>query len=113
MAKTVRLKVEREPSKKYNIEKQIGLIPREMSVADIIKHLDGSGVSRDQFYRDRRIKFGSVKSIPSDRLLVYCKVFECTVDDLVNHDVNAASIRSVLDAPASAHKTKRSKTGLK
>ncbi len=109
MAKTVRLKVERKPSKKYNIDQQIGLLPREVAVADIIKHLEQCGVTRDDFYRDRRIPYGSAKSISAYRLQIYAQVFDCSIDDLQNHQIKAKSIREAVDNPIVKKSVSKSK----
>lgn len=95
MAKTVKLNPTVKPTLKYKLNDQLGLLPRELSINDVVEHLKKYGVSQDQFYRDRKIKFNSDHSIPSDRLIIYSKVFDCSIDDLMNHEVNAKSIREV------------------
>jgi len=109
MAKPAR---QEQPAKKYNIDRQIKQLPREISVASIVKHLEQFNVSYDDFYRDRRIPFGSSKSIPSDRLMIYAQVFECSISELINNQVKATSIRAGLEAPREVP-AKKSKTGLK
>ena len=95
MAKTIRLKkIALKPKFKYSINEQVGKLPRNTTIAEVIEHLKTSNISKDEFYRDRAIPFGSDKSISSDRLLIYCKVFDCTIDDLINHEVKATSIRA-------------------
>lgn len=94
MGKTIALKKQRyNPKYKYAINEQVDSLPRTMSINDLLKHLEVSGISRNEFYADRNILFGSEKSIPSDRLLKYIKVFDCTIDDLLNEQVKAKSIR--------------------
>lgn len=95
MAKTVKLNPKVTPTYKYKINDQIGQLPREISINDLVAHIGKHGISRDEFYRDRAIKFGSDKSIPSDRLMIYAKVFDCSTEELMNHEVNAKSIREV------------------
>lgn len=108
MGKTIRLTPTARPSYKYNINHQIGLLPFKRNlIQQIIDHLAKSGITRNEFYSDRAIPFGSDKSIPSDRLMIYAKVFECAIQDLVNHKVNADSIRDVM-----IPKRKRVKHGL-
>lgn len=98
MAKTVRLKPVSKPSFKYNINQQIGLLPfKKNLIQEVIEHLAKYGITRNEFYADRAIPFGSEKSISSDRLMIYAKVFDCTTEDLVNHEINARSIREVMD----------------
>lgn len=97
MAKTIRLKTRTKPSYKYNINQQIGLLPFKKNLIDqLITHLAKHDVTRNEFYADRSIPFGSDKSIPHDRLYIYATVFDCTVDDLVNHEVKATSFRETL-----------------
>ncbi len=73
---------------KYHINRQIGLLPRAISIKafhDILR--SQHNITRDAFYRDRNIEWGSDNSIPSDRLEVYAGLFGVTVDDLKNYDV--------------------------
>lgn len=108
MGKTIRLTPTARTPYKYNINHQIGLLPFQRNlIQKIIEHLAKSGITRREFYSDRAIPFGSDKSIPSDRLMIYAKVFECTMQDLVNHKVNADSIREAMVV-----KRKRVKHGL-
>lgn len=111
MAKTVRLKPDIKPSKKYNIEQQLGLIPRSVTIETVIKYLESFGVTRDDFYRDRRIPYGSSKSISADRLQIYAQVFDCSIEDLQNQPVKARSIREAIEEPT--HKKATSKSKLK
>lgn len=95
MAKIIPLKKTKiTPKFKYTLEEQISALPRSMSIMDVVKHLEKDKISRNEFYADRAIPFGSAKSIPSDRLFIYSKVFECPVEDLMNHSIKATSIRS-------------------
>jgi hypothetical protein len=94
MAKVVKLpKTKIRPKYKYGINHQLTLLPRTVKVDDVVDHLEKDGITRSEFYWDRSIAFGSDKSISSDRLLIYCKVFDCTISDLINHEVKATSIR--------------------
>lgn len=98
MAKTIRLKSRVKPSYKYNIDQQIGLLSfKKNLINELIEHLAKYGITRSEFYRDRAIPFGSEKSISADRLMIYAKVFDCTTEELVNHEINARSIREVMD----------------
>lgn len=97
MGKTIALRPTAKPKFKYNINHQIGLLPfRRDLIQQVIEHLAKHGVTRNEFYADRAILVDSKKSIPSDRLMIYAQVFECTTDDLVNHHVSAKSIREVM-----------------
>lgn len=94
MAKIIRLKKTKPAYKfKYAINEQIGMLPRNMTINELIDYLEKVGINRNAFYRDRDIRFGSESSIPSDRLFIYAKVFDCPVDDLINQPVKAKSIR--------------------
>ncbi len=70
---------------KYNINHQISLQPRQVSIGAIEKILAKEhGISRDAFYRDRNLTLADTFSIPSDRMDIYAALFNCTVDDLKN-----------------------------
>lgn len=97
MGKTIRMRAATKPKFKYSINHQIGLLPHKRDlIQQIIDHLAKHGITRTEFYADRRILLDSKKSIPSDRLMIYAQVFECKTEDLVNHQVNAKSIREVM-----------------
>jgi hypothetical protein len=110
MAKTVKLNPDMKPKYKYNLNHQIGLLPKNVPIGKIVEHLLNSNITKDEFYRDRAIPFGSPKSISHDRLMVYAQVFECSIEDLTNQHIKAKSIREVMD-----NKPERSKnrTGLR
>lgn len=94
MAKVIRLKNQKpKPKYKYAINDQVNGLPRDMRIDQVIEHLATFGVTRNNFYWDREIPYGSEKSMSADRLLIYCKVFDCSIDDLLNHEVKATSIR--------------------
>lgn len=94
MAKIIRLKkTKAKPKFKYALNEQVGSLPRHMEINDLISHLEANGISRNEFYADRKIPYGSDSSIPSDRLFIYAQVFDCPVGDLLNHSVKAESIR--------------------
>lgn len=109
MAKPVRLNIDRKPEKKYNIDQQLQLLSRGITTMMIIDHLKKFGVSRDDFYSDRRIPYGSAKSISADRLQIYAQVFDCTIEDLQNQPVKAKSIREAIDAPVHRKVSAKSK----
>lgn len=98
MGKTIRLHKKLTPKYKYNINEQLGLLPRELKIQKVLQHLKLNGISHHQFYADRAIEYGSDKSIPSDRLLIYTKVFDCSIEDMMNHTIKAQSLRE-LNAP--------------
>ena len=94
MAKVIQLKHSKpKPKYKYAINEQLGMLPRNMTIADVTDHLKKNGITRDSFYRDREILYGAESSIPSDRLFIYAKVFDCPVQDLLNQEIKAKSIR--------------------
>jgi len=94
MTKVIPLKkIKITPKYKYGINEEIQKLPRTVKVRDIVKFIATAGISKDQFYRDREILLGSETSISADRLLIYCKVFDCSIDDLINHEVKATSLR--------------------
>lgn len=70
-------------------------LPKALSRGEVLlAHLEASGISKDQYYADRKIPYGSKTSIPSDRLFAYAQVFDCSAESLLNQRVKAASIRS-------------------
>lgn len=94
MAKIIRLKKLKTRHKfKYALNEQVGMLPRNMNINQLIDHLARHGISRNEFYADRKIPFGSESSIPSDRLFIYASVFDVPVTDLLNQQINASSIR--------------------
>lgn len=94
MGKIIHLKKQRSnPKHKYALNDQVDSLPRSSTINELIAHLEDAGISRNEFYSDRNIEFGSDKSIPSDRLLIYAKVFDCNLEDLLNQEVKAKSFR--------------------
>lgn len=94
MGKTIRLHSKPKPIYKYTINEQLSHLPRSVKTMDVIAHLSDNGITRNEFYADREIPFGSDKSIPADRLQKYAIVFDVTIDELQNQPVKATSIRS-------------------
>lgn len=111
MAKIRKLHAVVTPRYKYNLNTQIGLLPKNIPIQKVVDHLKEYSVTKDDFYRDRKILLSSNKSIPDDRLVIYAKVFDCEVSDLRNHEIKARSIREAVDDPI--RPKKRSKTPLK
>ena len=96
-----------QPTKfKYAINHYLNLIPREVSMGDILKILEKHGVNKITFYRDRNLTIKSESSIPSDRLVIYSKLFECSIDDLLNSEVSIKSIHQELLSKKSSKKLK-------
>lgn len=94
MAKVIALPRKKTiPKYKYALNEQISMLPKSMKTAEVVEHLKENKVTYDEFYRDRKIPYGSESSIPSDRLFIYAKVFDCPVADLLNHEIKAKSIR--------------------
>lgn len=87
---------------KYKINYQVSQLPRELAIGDIVSLLEKYGISKDQFYRDRKILIKSSTSITTDRLMIYAKIFDCSINELLNTQVqNVKSIRSHLKPPKS------------
>jgi hypothetical protein len=93
MGKTLPLHKKQKSPYKYAINDQLNMLPRTMKTNDVVEHLKTFGISRNEFYSDRKIAWGSKKSISADRLIIYAKVFDCTTDELVLDKVKATSIR--------------------
>ncbi len=71
---------------KYNINHQISLMPRHISIDSLVKILSNEHkITRDTFYRDRNLTLDDSFSIPSDRMDIYAALFNCTVDELKNY----------------------------
>lgn len=88
-------KVKPKPKFKYGLNEQISMLPRTVDVEEVAKHVSDYGIKRSTFYNDRKIPYASATAIPEDRLFIYCKVFDCTVDDLINYQpVKATSFRT-------------------
>lgn len=97
MAKVIQLQKNKpRPKYKYAINEQINGLPRTYKINQLIQHLADQGITRNEFYSDREIPYNSEKSISADRLLIYCKVFDCSIDDLINHEVKATSLRQTI-----------------
>jgi hypothetical protein len=99
MGKIRKLNAVATPKYKYNLNTQIGLLQKNITMVKLRAHLAEHGITRDEFYRDRAILIDSDKSIPDDRMVIYAIVFDCEVHDLRNHQVKARSIREVVDDP--------------
>jgi len=69
---------------KYNINKKIDALPRTVTINKLLEILQKQVVSRSTFYADKAIELNSKTSIPTDRLLVYTKIFNCSIEDLLN-----------------------------
>lgn len=89
---------------KYNLTKQISLLPRHIKLVDLERELDKVGISKSTFLRDQKIQITDKNSIPSDRLDKYAVIFGCSVNDLKNYEVKGKSIHQILG--------KKLKTGL-
>ena len=70
---------------KYRIGELIQRKPYEKNlIGKIVIELEKNGISQEQFYRYRKIPSTSKSSMPSDALFIFAKVFDCSIDDLVD-----------------------------
>ncbi len=95
MGKTIRMRTgSKKPTItfKFNIDERRGMLPQSITTQDLLDYLDVNGISRDEYYYDRKIQTGSDKSPTVDRLLIYSKVFGCSLDDLINYKIDVKSI---------------------
>jgi hypothetical protein len=95
MTKIIKLKKDNrkpKPKFKYALNDQVASLDRRITVNDLLAHM-ADKVSRNEWYDDCKIPYGSSKSIPSDRLIIYSKVFDCPLTDLLNEEIKATSIR--------------------
>jgi hypothetical protein len=88
MAKVIKLhkKIKVPVRYKYRIHDYVKKVG--WSVQSVVEDLKEMGISKHMFYRDSNIPSKSVRSIPSDRLLIYAKYFEVSVEELYNELVN-------------------------
>jgi hypothetical protein len=72
---------------KYNINKFIDELPRQITIGNLVKVLDEEhNINRDTFYRDRNLKVSDKFCIPSNRLDTYAALFGKTPDELKNYE---------------------------
>lgn len=97
---------------KYNINHQISLLPRQISIENVAELLEQEhGISKSTFNRDRFLTIGDSTSIPVDRLDVYAALFGVASDSLKNYKVDVTPI-SQRD-PSNLMKKISKRTGLK
>ena len=85
---------------KYKLQHQLDKLPRTTSVGAIERILAKEhGISRDMFYRHRKIPFGSPKSISDDHLQIYAGLFGVAVSDLKNETIK---VKPLSKRPTSA-----------
>jgi hypothetical protein len=86
---------------KYKITDQIKKLPREVTLTMLEKMLKQQGITPSTFYRDRTIPEKSDMSITIDRIRIYAKFFDCTIEDLLpeQKEAKVVSIRSRMAKP--------------
>jgi hypothetical protein len=92
MAKTLKLYPNKKTVKvfKYRIQEIIdNELPKSISKLSTLEKLllDEHGISQNEFYRDRTALVKSEFSIPGDRLMVYAKLFDCSIEELMNRTI--------------------------
>lgn len=70
---------------KYHINTLINALPKSKSTEWVITELEKEGVKSRTFFRDKAIEIGEDPDIPSERLLIYAKFFNVTLDELFNY----------------------------
>lgn len=102
--------IHKGPKWKYNLNHQLSILPKMISISDAEEHLEKEyGISRDTFYHDRMIKLENVEFIPSNRIDIYCTVFNCTYDQLKNYKLKLGkSLREVFDESSGEKEFNRS-----
>lgn len=76
---------------KYKLNHLLSLLPAGVYPENVIAHLDlVYHIPSQIFYEDRYLVQGDETEIPYERLLIYAKVFEVSIEDLRN--VNVAVI---------------------
>lgn len=89
--------IHKGPKWKYNLNHQLSILPKMISIPDAEEYLEKEyGISRDTFYHDRMIELKNVEFIPSNRIDIYCTVFNCSYDQLKNYKLKLGkSLREV------------------
>lgn len=72
---------------KYNINRFIEKLPKSKNTEWIVAELEKEGIKERTFFRDKVIEVGDNSDIPSERLLIYAKFFDVTLDELFNYTV--------------------------
>jgi hypothetical protein len=104
MGKIVKLKSGIAKTHKYKLIELINSVPHSISKAEIVDQIIELGtanelpISKSEIYADRSIPYGSKKSIPNDRMMLYEIFFSCTREDILNHTVKGKSIYDTFKA---------------
>lgn len=70
---------------KYNINRFVNDLPKSKSTGWVIAELEKEGIKERTFFRDKSIVVDDEEDIPSERLLIYAKFFDVTLDELFNY----------------------------
>jgi hypothetical protein len=77
---------------KYNLNHRYSLLPKSITLDELINLLEKAGIPQRTFYRDRAILANEQTDIPGERLMIYAKVFACELSELINYTVKAKPI---------------------
>jgi len=85
---------------KYRLNQLLFDLPKSKNTEWVIAELEKEGISRRSLFRDKSIRIDVSAAIPGDRLLIYAKFFDVTVDELFNYSkkIKPASQRKVKKA---------------
>lgn len=88
------------PIYKYKLKEIIETeLPKSMKMSSIEKILANEyGISQNEFYRDRVTLYESNYSILGDRLIVYSKLFDRSIEELMNRSVKVKPLVNNLDS---------------
>lgn len=82
---------------KYNLNHRFSLLPRSITLEQLIAHLEKCGISERTFYRDRSMVAGEISDMTVERLMKYAQVFNCQLQELINYKVKAQPIEKFSD----------------
>jgi hypothetical protein len=83
---------------KYNIQKMLDALPRSVSINNVLERCEKKSIKKNTFYRDKAILSSDKFSIPYERLEAYSKIFNCSIEDLINRKkrINATAKNPLL-----------------
>lgn len=71
---------------KYNLNHHINFLPAYWTAKAIAEEVEKYGIPSRTFYRDKSLKLTDRADITGERLLIYSRLFNCTIDQLINYN---------------------------
>jgi hypothetical protein len=72
------------PKFKYNLQHRFSFYPN-ITWKMLELHAEQYGITARTFQRDRSILPDEAEDIPTERLVVYAKIFNCELEELINY----------------------------